>query len=140
MVELLLLTNRGVTRASVAEDFTRSLVQWPTLQWTAWVGNQLAGIVAGRRDGRDPSIGWSDDLAVATPYRGASLGDLLIQRQIEAFRALGCRRVQGLSPTSHLRALPFFERNGFRVVGREVAAGLWGILDGEDVFITELQL
>ena len=118
----------------------RSLARWPTLQWTAWAGEQLAGIVAGRLDSRDASTGWSDDLAVAVAYRGASVGDLLLRRQIDAFRALGCRRVQGLSPTSHLRALSFFERHGFRVVEQEVAAGIWGILDGEDVFITQLVL
>ena len=51
--------------------------------------------------------------------------------------ARGCRRVRGLSPRSLYRALPFFERHGFKVIRRITAQGIWGIADGEEVSVTE---
>ena len=77
---------------------------------------------------------------LADEAQGQGLGHRLLAAQLEAFRALGCARVRGLSPRPLFGAVGFFERHGFRVVDRTVARGVWGIADGEPLWITELTL
>jgi GNAT superfamily N-acetyltransferase len=138
--ELLLATNAGPPLAELAEDLRRSLERWPSLQIGAYDGERLAGLVAGRLDRADPTLGWSDDIVLARGYRNRGLGGQLLEAQLAAFRALGCTRVRGLSPDSLAAQVSFFQRYGFRVVGEEIAHGLWGVRDGERVQITECLL
>ena len=136
--ELLTQTNRGVTPQELADDLVRSLGRWPSLQIGAFAPDlTLAGLVAGRVDGSDPLLGWSDDIVVGARWRSTGLGSALLTRQLEAFEGLGCRRVRGLSPRPLYGALSFFERHGFRVVEKTISRGLWGIADGEELCETE---
>jgi GNAT superfamily N-acetyltransferase len=135
--ELIGQTNQGQLQPALAEDLADSMRRWPTVQIGAFDGNDLIGLIAGRVDGADSTIGHSDDIVVKEQFRGTGLGSKLLQSQLDAFRALGCRRVRGLSPRSLYRALPFFERHGFKVIRRITAQGIWGIADGEEVSVTE---
>jgi GNAT superfamily N-acetyltransferase len=138
--ELLLATNAGPPLAELAADLRRSLERWPSLQIAAYDGERLAGLVAGRLDRSDPTLGWSDDIVLSPSYRRQGLGGRLLEAQLAAFRALGCSRVRGLSPDSLASQVIFFQHYGFRVVGQEIAHGLWGVRDGERVQITECRL
>ena len=138
--ELIRQTNQGQPQFALAEDLADSMRRWPTVQIGAFNGNDgndLVGLVAGRVGAADPTIGYSDDIVVKDEFKGTGLGSELLRSQLDAFRALGCRRVRGLSPRSLYRALPFFERHGFKVIRRFIAKGIWGISDGEEVSVTE---
>lgn len=136
--ELLTQTNHGVPPPALLEDLSRSLARWPSLQVGAFTASErLTGLVAGRVDPSDALLGWSDDIVLRAESRGRGIGGALLTRQLDAFRALGCTRVRGLSPERLFHAIPFFERHGFRVIERTVARGWWGIADGEPLYITE---
>lgn len=134
---LLLQTNHGLTEAELAEDLGSSMAKWPTVQIGAFSDEELVGLIAGRVDGSDPAIGYSDDLVIKAHLRRTGLGSQLLDRQLNAFRSLGCRCVRGLSPQSLLHSLAFFERHGFKVIRRVPAREVWGIADGEEIFVTE---
>ena len=139
--ELLLRTNHGQSLSALADDLAVSMRNWPSLQIGAFDENgALAGLIAGRIDARDPTIGYSDDIVVMDRFRAHGIGSTLLSRQIEAFGELGCHRVRGLSPSSLYGALPFFERYGFKVIRRFSAQGVWGIADGQEVCVTEKPL
>jgi GNAT superfamily N-acetyltransferase len=135
--ELLPETNAGLPPAEVLADLRRSFAAWPTLQIGAFEGARLLGLVAGRLATSDPALGWSDDIVLRPDVRGAGHGARLIDAQLEAFWKLGCTRVRGLSPQSLAPQIAFFRKHGFTVIGEEIAQGLWGIRDGERVYVTE---
>jgi len=137
---LLPATNAGLPTDELERDLRSAWTRWPSLQIGAFDGPMLVGLIAGRIDARDETLGWSDDTVLRPEYRRRGLGTSLLYRQLDAFRALGCTRVRGLSPDSHLSELQFFERHGFRVVGETLAHGVWGVRDGERLRITERRL
>jgi predicted N-acetyltransferase YhbS len=137
---LLRQTNAEVSDIELEADLRRSQASWPSLQLVVDVEGRLAGLVAGRVDSKDPTLGWSDDLVVEVDFRGRGLGDALIDAQLDAFRGLGCVRVRGLSPQSLVAQVSFFERHGFRVIAEERAHHLWGVREGETLFVTERRL
>ena len=134
---LLLQTNHGLTEAELAEDLASSMAKWPTVQIGAFNDEELVGLIAGRVDGSVPTIGYSDDVVIKAHLRRTGLGSQLLDAQLNAFRSLGCRCVRGLSPQSLLHSLAFFERHGFKVIRRVPAHQVWGIAEGEEIFVTE---
>jgi GNAT superfamily N-acetyltransferase len=137
--EMLVLTNDGVSAPALAEDLEECRAKWPLLQLGAFQkeGTHLVGVIAGRIDASDATLGWSDDIVLLQTHRGLGTGSRLLEEQLNGFRALGCKRVRGRSPKRLMGAVPFFVRHGFRVVDETVSQGTWGIQDGEPLSITE---
>ena len=139
--QLLLDSNEGKSPAELVRSLLDCHRRWPSLQvGSVGPAGELLGLVAGRVDEDDRELGWSDDTVVLPAMRGSGLGGELIEAQLSAMRALGCKRVRGLSPQSKFRAVKFFERHGFRVVERTIAKGWWGITDGQQLWITQRDL
>jgi GNAT superfamily N-acetyltransferase len=134
---LLTRTNADVSEAELEADFRRSFERWPSVQVGAYAGSALVGLVAGRIDRSDATLGWSDDIVLEEAHRAHGWGGKLLRAQLEAFRGLGCTRVRGLSPQSLIEQVRFFEHHGFRVIAEETAHGLWGVHEGERVLVTE---
>lgn len=137
---LLTRTNANVSEAELRLDHAKWRERFPSIQLGAYDGEKLLGFIGGRIDSADPTLGWSDDTVVADDAQGRGVGSALLRAQLDAFRALHCTRVRGLSPERHFQAIAFFERHGFRVVEKTVAHGWWGIAEGEALCITECQL
>ena len=53
---------------------------------------------------------------------GAGIGTQLLRAVVDVARASGCSRVQLLTTNNNLRALAFYQKRGFRLVGLEVGA------------------
>jgi GNAT superfamily N-acetyltransferase len=139
--QMLVATNDGLNPNALAEDLEECRVRWPGLQLGAFAADGLlAGTIAGRLDSVDFRLGWSDDIVVARQSRGQGTGHRLLEAQLEGFRELGCSRVRGRSPKRLFHSIPFFQRHGFLVLEETVARNVWGIQDGEPLWITERKL
>lgn len=138
-IELLAEINQGPSRGELQGSLRDAMARWPTLQIGGFEPStgELLGLVSGAIDDRQRGLGWSHDIVVRRSMRSSGLGGALLEAQLDAFRTAGCERVRGQSPAALYRALPFFERHGFRVVERFIARGLFGIADGQELAITE---
>lgn len=137
--DLLAEINHGPTKGELQASLRDSIARWPTLQLGAFEPRtgELLGLVTGALDERERGLGWSHDIVVQRSMRSSGLGGALIEAQLDAFRTAGCKRVRGQSPAALYRAIPFFERHGFRIVERFIARGFFGIADGQELAITE---
>lgn len=139
--ELIALTNDDAAPDELTADLTWCYERWPQIHVGAFdERGELIGAIAGRLDRNDPKRGWSDDLVVVPHWRSANVGRLLLQAQLDGFRQLGCERVRGRSPRRLFQSFGFFQRHGFKVIEETVAQGIWGIADGEPLWITERRL
>lgn len=138
-IELLTEINQGPTKGELQASLRDAIARWPTLQLGGFEPStgELLGLVTGAVDGHQQGLGWSHDIVVQRSMRSSGLGGALIEAQLDAFRTAGCERVRGQSPAALYRALPFFERHGFRIVERFISRGLFGIADGQELAITE---
>ncbi len=75
-------------------------------------GDKCVGLVTHEIDGEACEIVTIDALR-----EGEGIGTLLLDAVVDAARAAGCDRVQLLTTNNNLRALAFYQKRGFRLVG-----------------------
>jgi ribosomal protein S18 acetylase RimI-like enzyme len=80
--------------------------------FAAFDGDECIGLVTYEVDGPACEIVTIDALR-----EGAGVGSALLEAVTEAARAAGCERVQLLTTNNNLRALAFYQKRGFRLVG-----------------------
>ena len=80
--------------------------------FAAFEGNECVGLVTYELDGEACEIVTIDALR-----EGAGIGTDLLAAVVDAARAAGCTRVQLLTTNNNLRALAFYQKRGFRLVG-----------------------
>jgi ribosomal protein S18 acetylase RimI-like enzyme len=80
--------------------------------FAAYEGDECVGLVTYEIDGEACEIVTIDALR-----EGAGVGTALLEAVVDAARAEGCGRVQLLTTNNNLRALAFYQKRGFRLVG-----------------------
>jgi ribosomal protein S18 acetylase RimI-like enzyme len=86
--------------------------------------DQLPGFVALTPDGRVAGLvtylieGDSCEVvSIDAVDQGQGTGTALLARAVEAARSAGCRQVRLVTTNDNLRALRFYQRGGFRLIG-----------------------
>ena len=88
----------------------------PELWFLAEAEDELAGFAICRQDPVDPNAGYVGMLGVRRPWRRQGLGEALLLRSFEAFRAKGFTRgTLGVDASSVTGATRLYERAGMRV-------------------------
>lgn len=85
--------------------------------FAAFDGAACVGLVTYELDGQACELVTIDALR-----EGAGIGTQLLRAVVGAARASGCSRVQLLTTNNNLRALAFYQKRGFRLVGLVVGA------------------
>ena len=80
--------------------------------FAAFEGGKCVGLVTYELDGEACEVVTIDALR-----EGVGIGTALLSAVVEAARAAGCVRVQLLTTNNNLRALAFYQKRGFRLVG-----------------------
>ena len=80
--------------------------------FAAFEGERCVGLVTYELDGPACEIVTIDALV-----EGEGVGTALLEAVEQAARAHGCERVQLLTTNNNLRALAFYQKRGFRLVG-----------------------
>jgi ribosomal protein S18 acetylase RimI-like enzyme len=75
-------------------------------------GGECVGLVTYELDGKVCEIVTIDALR-----EGVGIGTTLLAAVVDAARAAGCNRVQLMTTNNNLRALAFYQKRGFRLVG-----------------------
>ena len=75
-------------------------------------GEDRVGLVTYEIDGEACEVVTIDALR-----EGVGIGTALLSAVVEAARAAGCARVQLLTTNNNVRALAFYQKRGFRLVG-----------------------
>ena len=80
--------------------------------FAAFEGDECVGLVTYEIDGDACEVVTIDALR-----EGVGVGTTLLSVVVEAARAAGCARVRLLTTNNNLRALAFYQKRGFRLVG-----------------------
>lgn len=80
--------------------------------FAAFEGGECVGLVTYEVDGESCEVVTIDALR-----EGVGVGTALLEAVEGAARAAGCTRVQLLTTNNNLRALAFYQKRGFRLVG-----------------------
>jgi ribosomal protein S18 acetylase RimI-like enzyme len=80
--------------------------------FAAFEGDECVGLVTYEVDGEACEIVTIDALR-----EGQGIGTKLLAAVVDAARGAGCSRVQLLTTNNNLRALAFYQKRGFRLVG-----------------------
>jgi ribosomal protein S18 acetylase RimI-like enzyme len=80
--------------------------------FAAFDGDQCVGLVTYEIDGAACEVVTIDALR-----EGVGIGTALLEAVADAARTAGCSRVQLLTTNNNLRALAFYQKRGFRLVG-----------------------
>jgi ribosomal protein S18 acetylase RimI-like enzyme len=80
--------------------------------FAAFEGESCAGLVTYELDGEACEIVTIDALG-----EGEGIGSALLAAVVEAARGSGCDRVRLLTTNNNVRALAFYQKRGFRLVG-----------------------
>jgi ribosomal protein S18 acetylase RimI-like enzyme len=78
----------------------------------AFEGDRRVGLVSYELDGEACEI-----VTIDAVDEGQGIGTALLEAVVAAARRAGCRRVQLLTTNNNLRALAFYQKRGFRLVG-----------------------
>ena len=78
----------------------------------AFEGGECIGLVTYEVDGDACEVVTMDALR-----EGVGIGTALLEEVVETARAAGCSRVQLMTTNNNLRALAFYQKRGFRLVG-----------------------
>jgi len=78
----------------------------------AFAGERCTGLVTYELDGEACEIVTIDALD-----EGQGIGSALLESVVSTAREAGCRRVRLLTTNNNLRALAFYQKRGFRLVG-----------------------
>jgi ribosomal protein S18 acetylase RimI-like enzyme len=108
--------------------YERELARTPA-DWQRWLstgatfllmdGDRASGIVAGLHDPSDSAIVHLMSMSVDPACRGGGAADALVASVLSWARAEGARAVRLSVIDANARALRCYERNGFRVTGRQ---------------------
>jgi ribosomal protein S18 acetylase RimI-like enzyme len=82
------------------------------LGFAVFEGDDCVGLVTYEIAGEACEIVTIDAL-----QEGSGVGTMLLDAVVDAARAAGCTRVQLLTTNNNLRALAFYQKRGFRLVG-----------------------
>jgi GNAT superfamily N-acetyltransferase len=111
-----------------------------TADWQRWISpgatyildaDEPRGIVAGARDGEDPSVVNLMAMWVHPLLRGGAAADALVRSVLSWAAVEGAREVRLRIARGNLRAQRCYERNGFRLTGRELAGEREGLIEVE---------
>jgi ribosomal protein S18 acetylase RimI-like enzyme len=80
--------------------------------FAAFDGERCVGLVTYELDGEACEI-----VSIDALDEGEGIGTRLLEAVVSAARAARCRRVQLLTTNNNLRALAFYQKRGFRLVG-----------------------
>jgi GNAT superfamily N-acetyltransferase len=80
--------------------------------FAAFEDEQCIGLVTYELDGEACEI-----VSIDALEEGRGVGTALLEAVVEAAREAGCARVQLLTTNNNLRALAFYQKRGFRLVG-----------------------
>jgi ribosomal protein S18 acetylase RimI-like enzyme len=80
--------------------------------FAAFDGDRCVGLVTYELDGEACEI-----VSIDALKEGEGIGTKLLEAVVSAARAARCRRVQLLTTNNNLRALAFYQKRGFRLVG-----------------------
>jgi ribosomal protein S18 acetylase RimI-like enzyme len=105
-------------------EFARTVEDWrrwlsPGVIFILEDAQGARGIVAGQHDATAAAIVHLMGMWVHPDVRGSGAGDALVAEVLDWARAEGARAVQLKVVQSNLRARRFYERNGFRITGRQ---------------------
>lgn len=100
----------GDSREEIDEYFKRN----PGLSRVAEVNNEIVGAVLCGHDGRRGMI---YHLAVAPPYRGRGIGQMLIDDCLRGLRQAGLKRAIILVAGDNSAGHQFWQRNGWEDIG-----------------------
>ncbi len=110
-----------------------------TTDWQRWMSPGVTfildapeganGIVAGSRDTTDASVVQLMAMWVHPAIRGSGAADELVAAVLAWAESVGARLVRLDVMRANARALRFYERNGFRLTGREAVRERDGMLE-----------
>ena len=80
--------------------------------FAAFESDECVGLVTYEIDG-----GACEVVTIDALREGVGVGTALLSAVVEAARAAGCSRVRLLTTNNNLRALAFYQKRGFRLVG-----------------------
>jgi GNAT superfamily N-acetyltransferase len=80
--------------------------------FAAFEDEQCVGLVTYEIDGEACEI-----VSIDALEEGRGVGSALLEAVVEVARGAGCSRVQLLTTNNNLRALAFYQKRGFRLVG-----------------------
>lgn len=130
--------------ADAPDDFDSTLEHersWTTADWRRWLSRGATfvferpdgpkGIVAGVPHRRDPTAVFLMSMWVHPQLRGTGAADALVACVLSWAETEGAAQVCLHVLKHNLRARRFYERNGFRATGNEVARERDGVLELE---------
>jgi RimJ/RimL family protein N-acetyltransferase len=137
---------RGVRLAALADSpdafgstYERELAR-TTADWQRWISpgatwildaDEPRGIVAGARDSDDPGIVNLMAMWAHPSVRGGPAADALVIAVLSWAAGEGAREVRLRIARGNRRAQRCYERNGFRLTGREMAGHREGLIEVE---------
>jgi ribosomal protein S18 acetylase RimI-like enzyme len=107
-----------LSRRTRVADYAAKLARL-TERFEAWAGEELAGLVAAYCNEPEKRTAFISSVSVAPNWRGAGIGDRLIESCLGHAAALGFVRVELRVATANAAALRLYARHGFRPCGQE---------------------
>lgn len=83
----------------------------------AWLGDSLVGQIELSADKTNPTIGYVDLYYLIPEMRGVGLSDQLENYAMDYFRDRGYQKARLSVSKANLRAIKFYKRNGWHMVG-----------------------
>jgi ribosomal protein S18 acetylase RimI-like enzyme len=107
-----------------------NLQNFPELQLVFCASDKLAGAISGNVAN---NVGHVDDIVIAKEFRGKGIGTQLLLKELGIFRKLRVPSVELWVHSANEKAIPFYLRNGFKVIGVEHTKDLKDVPDGEKI-------
>jgi ribosomal protein S18 acetylase RimI-like enzyme len=112
--------DRGWVERLIVERWGDSIVTGRGSVWhpaelpgfAAFDGERCVGLVTYEIDG-----GACEIVTIDALVEGKGIGTILLEAVVAAARQAGCARVQLLTTNNNVRALAFYQKRGFRLVG-----------------------
>ncbi len=112
--ELAILANPYTSKEKYQSHVIDELEENPDLTFVAVDKDKVVGYVQGDTRGPKTAI---EDIAVAKNYRGMGIGQQLLETELDALKKKGAKMVFAEVHYKNARAIPFYYRNGFRIIG-----------------------
>jgi ribosomal protein S18 acetylase RimI-like enzyme len=110
----------------------RNLDQFPDYHWVFESEDRIVGAISGVVEDEEGHI---EDIAVLADLRGHGIGGQLIQHLLDRYETFGVQSVGLWAHEKNWDVIPFYEKNGFRKIGEQVANGIPDVPDGEKIMV-----